>query len=103
MVAPRTSLRCARRCCPATTRSAARCRCAAKPSCRFEFGLISRPPRGWGPAPCDSHDRAMRVRGGSWTNGTATCVGLSTIFLDRRSSTGKLPAMSEWRYLSSRE
>ena len=50
-----------------------------------------------------SHDRAMLVRGGSWTNGTTTCVGLSTYFLGRRSLTGKLPAMSEWRYLSSRE
>ena len=50
-----------------------------------------------------SHDRAMLVRGGSWTNGTTTCVGLSTYFLGRRSWTGKLPAMSEWRYLSSRE
>ena len=43
-----------------------------------------------------SHDRAMLVLGESWTNGTATCVGLSTIFLDRRSATGELPAMSEW-------
>ena len=49
-----------------------------------------------------SHDRAMLARGGSFTNGTATCIGLSAIFLDRRSSTGKLPAKSEWRYLSSR-
>ena len=50
-----------------------------------------------------SHDRAMLARFGSWTNGTATCVGLSTYFLGRRSWTGKLPAMSDWRYLSSRE
>ena len=50
-----------------------------------------------------SHDRAMLVRGSSWTNVTASPFGVYTNFSDRRSSTGKLPAMSERRYLSSRE
>ena len=81
-------LRCSQRVFPRTHEpsvTTARCVCAVAP------GPTVRPTA----SPYRWSRRPLR-----WVSG---CVGLSTIFLDRRSSTGKLPAMSEWRYLSSRE